>query len=197
MQAAAAVSRRSSRVPPAPSRLDGARRSRKRSRAVPEPSTANFVFAGWLGGRPRIARESRADGSPAHGRAFRICGRSRAPDRRGEKLAKTLSDWQQCQRGAAVVVGWLRDSTNRAQAPRRRTARAPGALAGLAHVPPWLPPYARRSGRRHRRGESRPEPHIMLRRACYCYCVVLAGKCMLALLKKSMFIVRVDVLFLL
>ena len=25
----------------------------------------NFVFAGWLGGRPRIARESRADGSPA------------------------------------------------------------------------------------------------------------------------------------
>ena len=76
-----------------------------------------------------------------------------ATAQRGEKLAKTLSDWQQCQRGAAVVVGWLRDSTNRAQSPRRRTARAPGALAGLAHVPPWLTPYARRSGRRHRRGD--------------------------------------------
>ena len=99
-----------------------------------------FVFAGWLGGRPRIACESRAGGSPAHGKAFRVCCRSRAPDWRGEKLAKTLSDRQQCQRGAAVVVGWLRDSTNRAKAPAptdrprhrracRTCARSPVAAA--------------------------------------------------------------------
>ena len=49
--------------------------------------------------------------------------------------------------------------TNDAQAPRRRTARARGEPTGVAHVPPWLPPYARRSGRRCRgRGdESRTE----------------------------------------
>ena len=31
-------------------------RSRRRSREVPEPAMTNFVFAGWLAGRPRIAR---------------------------------------------------------------------------------------------------------------------------------------------
>ena len=42
------VSRRRSRAPPVPSRLDVARRLWKRSREVPEPTMAKFVFASWL-----------------------------------------------------------------------------------------------------------------------------------------------------
>ena len=42
------VSRRRSRAPPVPSRLDVARRLWKRSREVPEPTMAKLIFASWL-----------------------------------------------------------------------------------------------------------------------------------------------------
>ena len=147
-QAAAAISRHSSCVPPrqAVSTSRDARGSvLGGSWAVPEPATIKFVFAGWLGGRQRIACESRADGSPAHGRAFWICGRSRAPDRRGEKLAKTLSDWQQCQRGAAVssslAAGRARlglgAPTDHPRPQRACRAYARSPVTGALRVPLW------------------------------------------------------------
>ena len=116
-------------------------RSRRRPREVAKPATMKFVFAGWLGERPRIACESRANGSPAHGEAFRIYGRSRR--RRGvarssQRRSRTGSN--------AVVVGWLRDSTNRAKAPaptdrpRHRRACRPCArspVAAALRAPLW------------------------------------------------------------
>ena len=68
-----------------------------------------------------------------------------APARRGALGLATMPTRRSCRRRLAAGEG-----TNLAQAPRQRTARARGEPAGLAHVPPWLPSCACRSGRRCR-----------------------------------------------
>jgi len=98
--------------------------------------------------------------------------RVREPRRRISRARGSLSDllsvpraglaWREARKDALGQAAMLSSLAGCGTAriglkrPRRRTARATGALAGLAHVPPWLPPYARRSGRRHRRRELRP-----------------------------------------
>ena len=104
-------------------------RSRRRPREVAEPATMKFVFAGWLGGRPRIACESRADGSPAHGEAFRVYGRSRR--RRGvarssQRRSRTGSNANEAQLSSSAGCGTARIALKRrADGPPAPPARLP------------------------------------------------------------------------
>ena len=91
-------------------------RSRRRPREVAQPTTMKFVFAGWLGGRPRIACESRADGSPAHGEAFRVYGRSRR--RRGvarssQRRSRTGNNANEAQLSSSARCGTARIALKR------------------------------------------------------------------------------------
>jgi len=171
MQAAAAVSRRSSRVPPAPSRLGVARRSRKRSRAGPGALNGEFRLRRLAGGTAaNRAREPRRPIARAPGVPF---GSAVGPARRlgTGTLTETLSGGP----GARNDEFRLRrlaggTAANRALEPRRRTARAPGVLADLAHVPPRLPLYACRSGRRHRKGGTAAGADTILPLLLLCWC---------------------------
>ena len=103
MQAEAAVSRRSSRVPPAPSRLDVARRSRNRTLAVPGALNGEFRLCRLAGGtaanrarepRRRIARARGRLAGLAHVPRLRplyVCGSRTRHGRRGTaSLAGTM-----------------------------------------------------------------------------------------------------------
>ena len=131
MQAAAAVSRRSSRVPPrrAVSTSRDARGDVLATREVAQPATMKFVFAGWLWGRPRIACESRADGSPAHGEACRVYVRSRqwrGVARSSQRRSRTGSNANEAQLSSSAGCGTARIALKRrADGPPAPPARLP------------------------------------------------------------------------
>ena len=131
-----------------------------------------FVFAGWLRGRPRIACESRADGSPAHGEAFRVYGRSRR--RRGvarssQRRSRTGSNANEAQLSSSAGCGRARIALKRrADGPPAPPARLPALRTSPRGCRPTRAALGGGTG-----GGNRLRNHTSCcgsRQACYCCC---------------------------
>ena len=128
--------------------LDGAlaETSSRGHRAPDEPTTMKFVSSGNNNrgtATNRVQQPRRR--IECTRKSLSVLRSVPAPARRGALGLATMPTRRSCRR-------WLAAGLARIALKRRADGppRAPGAFAGLAHVLPWLPSYACRSGRGYR-----------------------------------------------